>query len=33
MTIPPNAHIYLGLAFLAFALLLAVASRGKKGAP
>jgi len=33
VTIPPNAHIYLGLAFLAFAVLLVLFSRRGKGAP
>ena len=32
MSIPPNAHVILGLVFLGFAVLLAVMSWGKRGA-
>jgi hypothetical protein len=31
MTIPPNAHVILGLVFLGFTVLLAVANRAKRG--
>jgi len=31
MNIPPNAHVILGIAFLAFTVLLAVANWGRRG--
>jgi hypothetical protein len=31
MTIPPNAHVILGLVFLGFTVLLAVANHAKRG--